>query len=120
MNFFWIPKTSFHDPEYTPTFYEFETTEELLALPIVQRFNRSDAEFVLSDHHLMVLNKDGFEWWVVGAVSDPSVVNLPKWRGPKIRVRLEDGQEIIAQDGTVLSICGNEIMLKGGRKVTRI
>jgi hypothetical protein len=120
MNTFWFPKTSFSDPDYVPTVYRFETTEELLALKPVKWYDRPGAKFVLSDNHLMILLKDDFEWWVVGCVSNPDAVNLPKWKGPKVWVRFDNGCERVAQDGEVVSICGDEIKLRSGETVTRI
>lgn len=120
MNTFWFPKTSFHDPDYVPVVYQFETTEDLLSLDAVKKYDKTGAEFVLSGGHLMVLYQKGFEWWVVGRINDSSTVNLPEWRGPKITVRFENGQETVVQDGEVISICGDEITLRDGSKTTRV
>jgi hypothetical protein len=118
MNTFWYPKTSFHDPDYVPTVFEFETTADLLDLDDVRRVDRLDAEFAMSSEHLMVLYKDGFEWWVVGKVGKPEEVDLPKWEGPKIRVIRADGTEFVTTN--VKSICGDEITLRDGSVVTRV
>jgi hypothetical protein len=118
MNTFWYPKTSFHDPDYVPTIFQFETTADLLDLANVRRCGSLDAEFVMSGEHLMVLYKDGFEWWVVGKVGKPEEVDLPKWEGPKIRVVRQDGTEFVTTN--VQSICGDQITLRDGQVVTRI
>ena len=103
-----------------PPAVEFETTEELLALEDVQHLHSVDAQYVMSDGYLMRLTKDGFEWWVLGKISDPSIINLPKWRGAKVKIRLNDGREIVAQDGEVMMICGNEITLRDGSKGQKV
>ncbi len=110
----------FMDGAPMPPTVEFETTKELLALDDVRQTHRLDSQYVMSDGYLMALTKDGFEWWVLGKVSDPSTVNLPKWEGPKIKVRLNDGCETIVEGDEVRAICGDEITLKSGDKVRRI
>ena len=112
MNTFWFPKTSLSDPDYTPVVFNFETTADLLALDSVQKAASPGAEFVMSDGYLMVLTKEGFEWWVVGRIGKPEEIDLPKWSGPKVYVRLEDGTHKIATD--ISSICGDRIVLKDG------
>ncbi len=118
MNTFWYPKTSFHDPDYEPVVYEFETTENLLNLNEVQRYAVHDAEFVMSDEHLMVLYQKGFEWWVVGRIGHPELVKLPKWEGPKILVTLADGTEKVVTK-EIYSICGDRITLRDGSVATK-
>jgi hypothetical protein len=119
MNKFWFPRTSFHDPDYEPVVYEFETTEDLLALEPVRKHNSPGAEFVISDGLLMVITKDGFEWWVVGRIEKPEEVNLPQWKGWKFLARLGDGTETVLSS-EVYSICGDLITLKDGSTATRI
>jgi hypothetical protein len=120
VNTFWFPKTSFSDPEYVPTVYYFSTTEELLALPGVRWYcDRPGVKFVMSGGHLMALYKDGFEWWVVGRVGQPEKVNLPKWEGPKVRVKW-NGIEKTVVGKEVLSMCGDEITLRDGSIAIRI
>ena len=119
MNTFWYPKTSFSDPDYVPTVYYFETTEELLALPSIRRYRAPGIKFELSDSHLMIILKDGFEWWVLGQIGQPEKVDLPKWGGPRVRVRLSDGTEkIVGKE--ILSMCGDQITLRDGSVVARI
>jgi hypothetical protein len=120
MNTFWYPKTSFHDPDYVPAVYYFETVEELLALPPIASYRAPGIKFELSDSYLMLVLKDGFEWWVVGRIGIPEKVDLPKWTGPKILIRLPDNTERVASNGEVSRICGDEITLKDGIKATRI
>jgi hypothetical protein len=110
----------FMDGQPGPPAVEFETTEELLALDDVRQSHSPDSQYVMSDGYLMVLTKNGFNWWVLGRISDPSKVNLPKWRGAKIKVRFPDGHEAIAQDGEVAIICGDKITLKNGLETTRL
>ena len=110
----------FMDGQPGPPAVEFETTEDLLALGDVRKSHSPDARYVMSDNYLMVLTHDGFEWWVLGRISDPSKIDLPKWRGAKMKVRFPDGREEVVQDGEVSVICGDEITLEDGLKVTRI
>lgn len=119
MNTFWFPKTSFHDPDYVPTVYYFETTEELLALPPIQLYRAPGLKFELSDSHLMLVLKDGFEWWVLGRIGQPDKVNLPKWEGPKILVRMADGTtKVVSKE--IYSICGDEIRLHDGSVAIKV
>lgn len=64
--------------------YEFETTIDLLSIEDVNRFSeipnfhrfsisRRGEKFIL-----MAEYKDGFEWWVVGYMSQR--VDLPEWK----------------------------------------
>jgi hypothetical protein len=110
----------FMDGQPGPPAVEFETTEDLLALDDVRRSHKPDSEYVMSDGYLMVLTNDGFEWWVLGKIGNPSEVNLPKWQGAKISVRFPNGREMVAQNGEVSSICGDRIILKGGLEVVRV
>jgi hypothetical protein len=119
MNTFWFPKTSLSDPDYTPVVYGFETTEELLALEDIKRHASPEAKFVLSGKHLMLVLKDGFEWWVLGQIEYPEQVDLPKWEGPKIHVRLDDGTETVVS-GEIKSICGDRILLWDGSVAARM
>lgn len=80
---------------YVPSFLEiesvaeieFETTEDLLALEQVQVFAETKTffQFCMSNHTLMVLYDEGYYWWVVGYIKDPSIINLPQWEGVKYR-----------------------------------
>jgi hypothetical protein len=117
MNTFWFPKTSFHDPEYVPVVYEFETTTDLLALEAVRRYDSPGAKFCMSDSHLMVVTRDGFEWWVVGRIGEPHKVDLPTWEGPKVRIRFTDGTEAVVSK-EIHSMCGDLITLRDGTKAT--
>ena len=118
MNTFWFPKTSFSDPNYVPKIFKFETTSELLSLPPVSEHIKPGSQLMMSDEYLMVILNEGFEWWVVGRIGKPQEVCLPKWPGPKIKVKFDDGREIVANN--VSSICGDIIKLKDGSIGTRI
>jgi|ERR1700719_1320136 len=120
MNTFWYPKTSFHDPDYVPTVYYFETVEELLALPPIRLYNAPGIKFELSESHLMLVVKDGFEWWVLGRIGNPEKVDLPKWAGPKVRVRLNNGEEKVVIGKEIYNMCGDQITLRNGAIADRI
>jgi hypothetical protein len=75
--------------QYRPAFFEgfenetveFSTTRELLDVPFVKNFCHDGfSGFAVSDEHLMATYKNGKEWWVVGTLSDPHLVKLPKWQ----------------------------------------
>jgi len=75
--------------QYRPAFFEgfenetveFSTTKELLDVLFVKKFcSEGFSGFAVSDEHLMATYKNGKEWWVVGTLSNPSLVKLPKWQ----------------------------------------
>jgi hypothetical protein len=120
VNTFWFPKTSFSDPDYKPTVYEFETTGDLLNLVQAKYHDYGkNPVFVMSGGHLMVLYRDGFEWWVVGRVGQPEKINLPEWEGPKVRVKW-NGIEKTVVGKEILNMCGDEITLRDGSIAIRI
>lgn len=102
--------------------YPFETTEDLLALaPVAARTkDAGHSHFVLNDRdYLMQITHDGFHWWVVGRVSKPGAVTLPKWDGGKWLARLPDGTEAVLTD-EVQSSCGNVLTLRDGRTAINV
>jgi len=99
---------------------EFETTEELLSLEVVQRYKHDDfSHFAMSDNHLMVISDDGFKHWVVGYVKNPESVDLPKWAGWKFRAELPNGEKVILSS-EVVSSCGDVLTLRDGTKATNL
>lgn len=58
----------------------FTTTEELLGLEVVQRYiGEKHSHFAISENMLMEVSNGGKNWWVVGYIAKPDLVNLPKW-----------------------------------------
>ena len=59
----------------------FTTTEELLAIPFVKSWSEEKgfSHFALSADCLMAILDGGKGWWVIGRLTDPSMVDLPKW-----------------------------------------
>lgn len=102
--------------------YEFETTKELLNLDIVKKYidGRDYHKFVMSDNYLMIIWEDGFRWWVVGYITNPSNVDLPKWDGGKHRGKLANGEVVILNGDDVSSIWGDLIILNDGTEVKKI
>lgn len=111
---------SFMDGQPMPPAVVFETAEELLACDDVRLNYTPDTKYVMSDGYLMALTKDGFHWWVLGKIGDPSAISLPKWTGAKIKVRFDSGEERVVQGGEVAIICGEEITLRDGTKTHRV
>ena len=103
-----------------PPAIPFETTADLLALPVVQRYKGSTfSRFAMSDKCLMVIEDDGFQWWVVGFIADPSAIDLPKWDGWKHLARLPDGREVVLTN-EVVSSCGGQLTLRDGTVATDV
>lgn len=101
-----------------PEWIAFETTKDLVGLEVVKRYEKRNklSHFVLSDNCLMVISDDGFYWWVVGYIEDPTTVNLPQWKGPKYMAQMPNGS-IVVLTNEVVSSCGNILRLRDGTKV---
>jgi hypothetical protein len=98
-----------------PLVVEFQTTAELLALDAVQCYGqvKNFSHYVMSGNLLMSVNEEGFKWWVIGSVSDPSVIDLPIWNGWKFRAELPDGSHVTLEK-EVVSSCGDVLTLHDG------
>jgi hypothetical protein len=101
----------FADMGQEPLCFDFETTDELLEVPIVKRWNKpmgnhQFSHYTLHKNALMAVHDDGFHWWVVGFIDDLSAVDLPEWSGGKYRVVDESGELKILQSKDVSSVCG--------------
>lgn len=105
-----------------PTTVEFETTEQLLSLEIVQRYTtRKDfSHFAIDDNCLIEVSDHGFYFWVVGYIKYPKLVDLPKWEGWKFRAELPNGEKVILNDEDVVSSCGDVLTLKDGTKARNL
>jgi len=72
------------DEDECPQWIEFESTEDLLNLEVVQRYNKEEgSHFVLSGNLLLDEWEEGVQWIVVGYIEFPQRVELPQWEGPK-------------------------------------
>lgn len=117
-------KFSQHIPTFVETMgepspcFEFNSLQELLDHPIVARYKEHCdgvfSHFALSDNHLMVISNDGFNWWVVGYVSDPDALDLPKWEGWKYDAELADGSRAVLNGNQIVSSCGDKLKLHDG------
>lgn len=116
-----IPTFVDYREDKTPSF-EFETTEQLLAHEwvAVHKTRKGFDRFVKSDRYLMTESNDGFSWWVIGYLEDPSSVDLPQWQGWKFRVRMHDGSERVVAGDEVRSSCGNVITLRDNTVCTNL
>ena len=94
---------NFVDISEKPEWIDFETTDDLLGLYVVRKFenDRNFSHFAISGNILMAVYNDGLEWWVVGFIKDPSTIDLPKWE-PKYK------NTIFECDGIIVSSTGME------------
>lgn len=106
----------------SPPVQNFETTQELLALEIVQRYvkDKGFSHFAMSGNLLMKICDEGYRWWVVGRIGDPSSIDLPKWDGGKYRAQLPNGDVVELTGQDVYSSCGDELTLHDGTKAKEI
>ena len=112
---------NFVDVDKPSKWIEFESTEDLLSLEIVQRYGKRQnfSYFALSDNCLMEICDDGFYWWVVGYIDDPSTVELPQWEGGKYRAQMPDGS-IKVLTNEVISSCSDVLTLRDGTKAKNL
>lgn len=98
---------------------EFNTLEELLAIPWVKNFStiKGFHRFSVSDNHLMAEYRMGREWWVVGFLKDKNV-GLPLWDHGIYEV-VVDGKPQDVPGRSVAWSCGDEVGLRNGRTVKR-
>ena len=115
MNTFRQHTPNFVDLDEPAPTCEFETTEQLLNLEVVQRYGNGDnfSHFALNGNQLMVVSDEGFTWWVVGYIDNPDDVNLPKWSGGRYRAEMPDGNEVVLTH-EVVSSCGEKLTLQDG------
>jgi len=120
MNRFKQHMPSFVDIGESPEWIEFDTIEDLLGLEIVQRYGKCKdfSHFALNENHLLEISDEGFYWWVVGYIENPSAVDLPQWKG-KYRAELPDGSKVILTD-EVISSCGDILTLRDGTKAKNL
>jgi hypothetical protein len=106
------------DPIITEAFL---TTADLLALEKVSRWKDSDfSHFAMNKNHLMAILHNGFQWWVVGYIEDPTVIDLPQWDHGKYRVQYEDGTINEVAGTEVRMSSGDDVWLTNGVKAKRI
>lgn len=118
-------KITQHIPDYVEGLEniteEFHDYDSLVNIPFVRRFSEVEhfSHFAISDNCLMAIYKEGFEWWVVGYISDPSSVKLRTWDGGKYHALL-DGKEVVLVGNEVKFSCGNTLTLYDGRTVEEL
>lgn len=119
MNAFRQHVPAFVDTDHREAF-PFETTDELLNNPVVQRYKHDDfSHFAIEDNTLIAVSDHGFHWWVVGFIEHPEHVNLPRWRA-KYLAQMPDGSEKTLEHGEVSSSCGGWLWLRDGTKVKNL
>ena len=80
----YIPCTIEMDKDERPQWIEFESTEDLLNLEVVQKYGKEEgSQFVLAKNTLLAEWEKGVQWWPVGHIEFPQRVELPQWEGPK-------------------------------------
>ena len=98
----------------------FDTTEELLKFESVKQWKDDPnfSHFATSKNCLMAVLKDGFEWWVIGYVGNPELVDLPKWEGGKYKVQFDDGTIQVLTSKDLSYSCLDIAVLKDNRRAT--
>ena len=125
-NYFKQRIPGFIDPRgIVPVEFEFTETKELLEHPYIQRFLNYNppSTVVKSGKYVMVVENEGFSWWVIGSVLNPDFFQVPEWNGGKYIVEYENGDvEVLTNESKnpVVSICGNEATLRDGTKCRKI
>jgi hypothetical protein len=104
---------------YPKALVEFNTLEELLAIPWVKSFSvhKTFYRYSVSDYHLMAEYRGGREWWVIGQLKNNDI-GLPKWDKGFYEVWI-DGKPELIPGKDVSSSCGDEVTLRDGRIVSR-
>lgn len=105
--------------------FDFDTTEELSNHSFIQGFLnvKNTSTLVKSENLLMVVSNEGFNWWVIGYISNPDDLKLPEWDGGKYIVQYENGEvEVLTKESKnpVVSSRGDEITLRDGTKCKKI
>lgn len=100
---------------------EFNTTEELLDHSLINSYSEKEnfSHFAMSGNHLMEISDNGFRWWVIGVIENPSIIELPEWDGGKHLAEDENGKEIVLTK-EVVSSCGDILTLRDGRKLKNL
>ena len=115
----------------SPLEFDFDTTEELMNHPEIQRNLEMNPntelylhnELYISEGLLMTVYDEGFTWYGVGYIKNPKDVNLPAWSGGKYIAKYEDGTIEILDNmskNPVMSSCGGELTLKDGTKCKKL
>jgi hypothetical protein len=114
-----------------PPGFDFDTTEELINHPELQRNMEMipntelylHNEPYISEGLLMMVYNEGLTWCCVGYIKNPEDVNLPAWSGCKYVAQYDDGTiEILdnTSKNPVVSSCGGKLTLKDGTKCKRL
>lgn len=98
---------------------EFDTLEELLAIPWVKGFSKAGPfhQYSVSANNLIAEYRGGREWWVVGYLKDPDI-GLTKWDHGIYEVVI-DGKPKDIPGRDVSWSCGDQVGLRDGRVVQR-
>jgi len=114
-----------HIPNFVDTsepvgVFEFESTEDLLNLGVVQRYVTDDFDhFAVRGNVLMAISRGGFFWWVAGYLKNAIGLGLPEWDGGKYMAETESGEVLVLLSKDVCSVCGDVITLLDGSKLNK-
>jgi hypothetical protein len=103
-----------------PAAFDFETTDELLASEVIQRYiplYNKECSFCMSGNHLMVLTHNGFRWMVVGYIQNRDDIELPDWDGGKYLTIDSTNHYVELTSEDVNSTCGDIATLNDGTTV---
>lgn len=113
---------TFFETGHAPRRWDVTTLEELLQLDVMKWHSSRDgfSHFATEGRSVLAIRNDGFEWWVIGSLSDLEPFDLPKWDGGKVRAKLLDGTECVLGRDRIRSICGHVITLLDGSKAVHV
>lgn len=122
MNKFTVHIPAFVDYREDPPAYEFETLEELKAIPHVKQAAGipNFSHYAITERYLMSISDGGKHWWVLGYIRDPTAVDLPQWDHGITDVEYPDGRRATISGTQIRQYCGNDVTLLDGTVVKHI
>lgn len=85
--------------QYRPAFFDgfkndvvsFNMKKELLEIPFVKNFSNDDdfSHYAISKNLLMCVCCGGMEWWVIGALEHPELLDIPAMVFPPTEIKEE-------------------------------
>lgn len=111
-----IPRFIDSDNSYE---FDFDSIEKLINSSFVQLCLSENPNSTLVKHRdlLMITHNEGFNWRVIGYISNPDDLKLSEWTGAKYIGQYQNGIVEVFDENSenpVVSSCGNELTLKDG------